>query len=344
MPGNHDSMVLEPNVRVLVSQMKRVIDQVERAPSAGRARIGKRAPPCARNAARGRCERAELARGGSRSESSRMAKERIVRARRAASARPRSQENVRERDSAASGMARRSDAFATEVVDVPPIGPREVLVWVMAAGINYNNVWASLGKPVDVVATRRRRDPAEPPFTSAAPTPRASSGPSARTSPRSRSATASCCRARLWDENAAGHSRRAPTRSLPSRTRIWGYELNWGSFAQFTRVAPYQCHRKPPQLSWEAAAAYMLVGATAYRQLLGWPPHIVEARHARADLGRLRRPRLGGDPDHEGDGRHPDRGRVVGRTERSFARRLGAERRHQPRATRRLLTGAGCRM
>jgi thioesterase domain-containing protein len=38
VPGNHDSMVLEPNVRVLVSQMKRVIDQVERAPSAGRAK------------------------------------------------------------------------------------------------------------------------------------------------------------------------------------------------------------------------------------------------------------------------------------------------------------------
>ena len=36
VPGNHDSMVLEPNVRVLVSQMKRVIDQVEHAPSASR--------------------------------------------------------------------------------------------------------------------------------------------------------------------------------------------------------------------------------------------------------------------------------------------------------------------
>ena len=32
---------------------------------------------------------------------------------------------------------------------------------------------------------------------------------------------------------------------------------------------------KPAQLSWEASAAYMLVGATAYRQLMGWPPHIV---------------------------------------------------------------------
>jgi thioesterase domain-containing protein len=36
VPGNHDSMVLEPNVRVLVAQMKRVIDQVEHAPAASR--------------------------------------------------------------------------------------------------------------------------------------------------------------------------------------------------------------------------------------------------------------------------------------------------------------------
>src|SRR5438876_10689527 len=39
-------------------------------------------------------------------------------------------------------------AFMPEVVDVPSIGPAEVLIYVMAAGINYNNVWASLGKPV----------------------------------------------------------------------------------------------------------------------------------------------------------------------------------------------------
>src|SRR5262245_40793661 len=56
------------------------------------------------------------------------------------------------------------DAFATEVVDVPPVGPRQVLVWVMAAGINYNNVWSSLGRPVDVISARQRRNPAEPAF------------------------------------------------------------------------------------------------------------------------------------------------------------------------------------
>ena len=37
---------------------------------------------------------------------------------------------------------------------VPGIGPREALVYVMAAGINYNNVWAALGIPVDVIKAR----------------------------------------------------------------------------------------------------------------------------------------------------------------------------------------------
>ena len=41
-------------------------------------------------------------------------------------------------------------AFAVEKIAVPSIKPDEVLVWVMAAGINYNNVWAGLGTPVDV--------------------------------------------------------------------------------------------------------------------------------------------------------------------------------------------------
>jgi crotonyl-CoA carboxylase/reductase len=57
--------------------------------------------------------------------------------------------------------------------------------------------------------------------------------------------------------------------------RIWGYESNWGSFAQFAKVQAHQCLPKAPHLSWEAAAAPTLVGATAYRMLTGWPPHAV---------------------------------------------------------------------
>ena len=52
--------------------------------------------------------------------------------------------------------------------------------------------------------------------------------------------------------------------------RIWGYEANWGSFAQFARVQGQQCMPKPKHLTWEGAAAYTLVAATAWRMLHGW--------------------------------------------------------------------------
>ena len=42
------------------------------------------------------------------------------------------------------------DAMQLEQIDVPDPGHSEVLVRVMAAGVNYNGVWASLGLPVSI--------------------------------------------------------------------------------------------------------------------------------------------------------------------------------------------------
>ncbi|MCK5711638.1 MAG: crotonyl-CoA carboxylase/reductase, partial [Hyphomicrobiaceae bacterium] len=41
-------------------------------------------------------------------------------------------------------------AMQVEKVDVPQIDSQEVLVLVMAAGVNYNGVWAGLGVPISV--------------------------------------------------------------------------------------------------------------------------------------------------------------------------------------------------
>ena len=53
-------------------------------------------------------------------------------------------------------LGRPIGAFAIEEIDVPAFGPDEVLVAVMAAGINFNNVWAAQGIPIDVIAARAR--------------------------------------------------------------------------------------------------------------------------------------------------------------------------------------------
>src|SRR4029453_16630207 len=47
-------------------------------------------------------------------------------------------------------------AFRHEVIPVPELAPGDVLVYVMAAGVNYNSVWAALGVPVDVVRLHRQ--------------------------------------------------------------------------------------------------------------------------------------------------------------------------------------------
>ena len=39
------------------------------------------------------------------------------------------------------------DAWRREIIPTPTLGPDEVLIYVMASGINYNNVWAALGTP-----------------------------------------------------------------------------------------------------------------------------------------------------------------------------------------------------
>lgn len=166
-------------------------------------------------------------------------------------------------------------AFKVEVVDVPKPGPRQVLVWVMAAGVNYNNVWAALGQPVDVIAARQRHNPDEPAYHIGGSDASGivwAVGAEVTNLRVGDEVVLSCA---TWDTEAADI--RAGADPITSTSaRIWGYEENWGSFAQFTRVESYQCHPKPPQLTWEAAAAYMLVGATAYRQLTGWAPHTVK--------------------------------------------------------------------
>src|ERR1700754_616400 len=53
------------------------------------------------------------------------------------------------------------DAFKLEAIPVPALGPRDVLVYVMAAGVNYNNVWAAMGIPIDVIKTRQKKGEAE---------------------------------------------------------------------------------------------------------------------------------------------------------------------------------------
>ena len=166
------------------------------------------------------------------------------------------------------------DAFQKEVIDIPEIADDDVLVYVMAAGINYNNVWAGLGIPVNVIKARNKQGEPEEFHIGG-------SDASGIVYKVGKDVT----NVKVGDEvviHCGQWSRDCPwvkagNDPMYSPTfRIWGYETNWGSFAQFTKVQAHQCMPKPKHMTWEAAAAYVLVGATAYRMLHGWGEHSVK--------------------------------------------------------------------
>lgn len=170
-------------------------------------------------------------------------------------------------------FGRPADAFKIERVRVPALKPNEVLVCVMAAGINYNNVWAALGQPLNVVDLHKREDPSEDFHIGGSD----ASGIVYAVGGEVRNVSAGdavVVHAGYWDANDP-YIRAGGDPALSTTMKVWGYETNWGSFAQFCKVQDHQCLPKPAHLTWEQAASYMLVGATAYRMLNGWPEHAV---------------------------------------------------------------------
>jgi crotonyl-CoA carboxylase/reductase len=165
-------------------------------------------------------------------------------------------------------------AFKVEAIDVPALAPGDALVYVMAAGVNYNNVWAALGSPVDVVKVHEREgDPSGFHIGGSDLSGVVYAVGSAVENVKVGDHVVAHCG--YWDSDdpfirAGGDPIIAPS------ARIWGYETNWGSFAQFSKVQAHALLPKPKHLTWEEAAAYMLVGATAERMLFGWPPHTVQ--------------------------------------------------------------------
>jgi crotonyl-CoA carboxylase/reductase len=155
------------------------------------------------------------------------------------------------------------DAFQIEEIEVPEPRAFEVVVRVMAAGINYNGIWAALGKPVSVMKYGDHPEYGHHIGGSEG------SGVVWKVGE-------GVTRWKVGDEvvihgNFASYEdpevhgldpMAAPTQ------KAWGYETTWGAFAQFTRVQAQQLLPKPRQLTWEEAASYGLGHFTAYRMLI----------------------------------------------------------------------------
>lgn len=142
------------------------------------------------------------------------------------------------------------EAFKIKEVEIPNINDDDVLVRVKAAAAAYNCVWASSGKPVNVV-----RDDFHI----------CGSGGSGIVERVGCNVTS----VKVGDEVVISAGVYDNDKLL-----IWGYETNWGSFAEYCKVKDYQCLNKPPNVSFldgSCLANY----ATVHKMLTGWSPHVI---------------------------------------------------------------------
>src|SRR2546429_4640011 len=153
------------------------------------------------------------------------------------------------------------DAFQIEEIEVPEPGAFEVIVRVMAAGVNFNSVWAALGQPVSVFRYHPDEDHHIGGSDASGIVWQVGEGVT-RWKPGDE-VVIHCNQASYEDVEVHGLDPLA----APSQ-EIWGYETTWGSFAQFTKVQAQQLLPKPRNLSWAESSAYGLTYFTAYRMLM----------------------------------------------------------------------------
>ena len=156
-------------------------------------------------------------------------------------------------------------SFEVEVVDTWEVDSHEVLVLVMAAGVNYNGVWAGLGKPISPFDVHGQDYHIAGSDASGIVW---KVGSAVKNWKVGDEVVIHCNQDDGDDEECnGGDPMFSPTQ------RIWGYETGDGSFAQFTKVQAQQLMPRPKHLTWEEAACYTLTLATAYRMLFGHHPH-----------------------------------------------------------------------
>ncbi len=143
------------------------------------------------------------------------------------------------------------DSFQYEEMPTWEIGSDEVLVQVMAAGVNYNGIWAGLGQPVNILKAHG--------LDFHIPGSDASGVVWA---------VGSAVRDWKVGDEVVLHCNHLLEPGGSDLQTIWGYETPDGSMAQFCRVQAQQCLPKPPDLTWEDAASYGLTYFTAHRMLI----------------------------------------------------------------------------
>ena len=181
-------------------------------------------------------------------------------------------------------------------VPTPELGPGEALVAVMASAINYNTVWTSIFEPMPTFKFLKRYGRLSPlakrhdlPYHVVGSDLAGvvlRTGPGVHNWKPGDEVVAHCLNVEL--ESPDGHN----DTMLDSEQRIWGFETNFGGLAELALVKANQLMPKPEHLTLGGSRVpgpgqlhrVPAAGVAQRRQ------H--EAGRRRADLGRVRRPRL----------------------------------------------------
>jgi crotonyl-CoA reductase len=156
-------------------------------------------------------------------------------------------------------------------VPLPELAPDEVLLAVMASGINFNTVWSATFRPMPTFHFLRRLG-RQNAFDARHDQPWHVIGSDAagvvvrigagvrRWSVGDRVVVAT---AQVDSEDPMAHQD-----AMTADQRAWGFETNFGGLADFCVVKASQLLPKPEHLTWEEAAGNTLCAATAYRMLV----------------------------------------------------------------------------
>jgi crotonyl-CoA reductase len=157
-------------------------------------------------------------------------------------------------------------------VPLPPLGPNECLIAVMASAINFNTVWTSIFEPLPTFAFLERlgkesdlgarHDLDHHIVGSDASAVVLRVGPGVTTWKPGDRVTVHCNYVDM--EAPQGHD----DSMLDPHQRIWGFETNFGGLAQIAMVKANQLMPKPRHLTWEESASLGLVSCTTYRMLV----------------------------------------------------------------------------
>ena len=159
-----------------------------------------------------------------------------------------------------------------EEVPLPPLGPNECLIAVMASAINFNTVWTSIFEPLSTflflekfgregeLGARHNLDYHIVGSDASAVVLKTGPGVT-RWKPGDR-VTVHCNYVDL--EAPGGHD----DSMMDPGQRIWGFETNFGGLAEISMVKANQLMPMPSHLTWEEAAVPGLVNSTSYRMLV----------------------------------------------------------------------------